>query len=162
MIIDERAPGGAVNKNVHRLNSISNEVENEINRTYDSEMVDKSLDNSGKVSCKICNKFSFCSLLHKQSRCIMKFQIWPRVRYKPTFWLLLVLYEYTNKEQDLIKNAFRIGTFNSIRDLPNEITPFSVTHNLKVKVQDTNLNSQITSHNSKIYREILKQNGGVF
>ena len=46
----------------------------------------------------------------------------------------LVLYEYTNKEQDVIKNAFRIGTFNSIRDLPNEITPFAVTHNLKVKV----------------------------
>jgi hypothetical protein len=76
--------------------------------------------------------------------------------------LVSVLYEYTNKEQDVIKNAFRIGTFNSIRDLPNEITPFAVTHNLKVKVQDTNLNSQITSHNSKIYREILKQNGGVF
>ena len=75
---------------------------------------------------------------------------------------MVVLYEYTNKEQDLIKNAFRIGTFNSIRDLPNEIAPFAVTHNLKVKVQDTNLNSQITSHNSKIYREILKQNGGVF
>jgi hypothetical protein len=55
--------------------------------------------------------------------------------------IFLVLYEYTNKEQDLIKNAFRIGTFNSIRDLPNEITPFAVTHNLKVKVQDTNLNS---------------------
>ncbi len=49
MIIDERAPAGAVNKNVHRLNSISNDVENEMLRTYDSEMVDRSLDNSGKV-----------------------------------------------------------------------------------------------------------------
>jgi hypothetical protein len=75
MIIDERAPGGAVNKNVHRLNSISNEVENQINKTYDSELLDRSLDNSGKVSYQICNKFSFCSLQLKQSRCIMKFQI---------------------------------------------------------------------------------------
>lgn len=46
----------------------------------------------------------------------------------------LVLYEYTNKEQDVIKNAFRIGTFNSIRDLPDEIAPFAVTHNLKVRI----------------------------
>lgn len=50
MIMDERAPAGAVNKNVQRLNSISNEVENEINKTYDSEMVDRSIDNSGKVT----------------------------------------------------------------------------------------------------------------
>lgn len=49
-----------------------------------------------------------------------------------------------------------------MRDLPDEIQPFAVTHNLKVKVQDSNLNSQITSQNSKIYREILKGNGGVF
>lgn len=73
-----------------------------------------------------------------------------------------MLYEYTNKEQDLVKNAFRIGNFMSLRDLPDEIAPFAVTHNMKVKVQDSNLNSQITSQNSRIYREILKGNGGVF
>jgi len=73
-----------------------------------------------------------------------------------------VLYDYTNKEQDLVKNAFRIGNYHSLRDLPDAVEPFSVTHNLKIKVQDANLNSQITSQNSKIYREILKGNGGVF
>ncbi len=50
MMVDESAPAGAVNKNLHRLNSISNEVENEIMKTYDSEMVDRSLEISGKVS----------------------------------------------------------------------------------------------------------------
>ena len=55
-----------------------------------------------------------------------------------------MLYEYTNKEQDLVKHAFRVGNFHSLRDLPDEIQPFAVTHNLKVKVQDSNLNSQIT------------------
>ena len=50
MMVDESAPVGAVNKNLYRLNSISNEVENEIMKTYDSEMVDRSLEISGKVS----------------------------------------------------------------------------------------------------------------
>ena len=50
MMVDESAPVGAVNKNLHRLNSISNEVENEMSKTYDSEMVDRSLDISSKVS----------------------------------------------------------------------------------------------------------------
>lgn len=61
-----------------------------------------------------------------------------------------------------MKHAFRVGNFNSLRDLPDSIEPFAVTHNLKLKVQDSNLNSQITSQNTKIYREILKGNGGVF
>lgn len=56
-----------------------------------------------------------------------------------------MLYEYTNKEQDHVKNAFRVGNFTSLRDLPDEIAPFAVTHNMKIKVQDSNLNSQITS-----------------
>ena len=55
-----------------------------------------------------------------------------------------------------------MGNYHSLRDLPDEIQPFAVTHNLKIKIQDSNLNSQITSQNSKIYREILKGNGGVF
>ena len=37
-----------------------------------------------------------------------------------------MLYEYTNKEVDIVKNAFRIGNWDSIRDLPSELKPFSV------------------------------------
>lgn len=62
----------------------------------------------------------------------MKYRISHQASYKKLTFL--VLYEYTNKEQDVIKNAFRIGNFNSLRDLPDEIAPFAVTHNLKVKV----------------------------
>ena len=35
-----------------------------------------------------------------------------------------MLYEYTNKEYDVVKNAFRIGNYNSIRELPNDLGPF--------------------------------------
>jgi len=35
-----------------------------------------------------------------------------------------VLYEYTNKEYDVVKSAFRVGNHHSLRDLPNEIAPF--------------------------------------
>ena len=45
-----------------------------------------------------------------------------------------MFYEYTNKEQDLVKYAFRAGNFHSLRDLPDEIAPFTVSHALKVKV----------------------------
>jgi len=48
--------------------------------------------------------------------------------------LTSVLYDYTNKEQDLVKNAFRVGNYHSLRDLPDAVEPFSVTHNLKIKV----------------------------
>jgi hypothetical protein len=50
------------------------------------------------------------------------------------FYRNTVLYDYTNKEQDLVKNAFRIGNYHSLRDLPDAVEPFSVTHNLKIKV----------------------------
>lgn len=35
--------------------------------------------------------------------------------------LTSVLYEYSNKEQDMVKLAFRAGNFNSLRNLPDEI-----------------------------------------
>lgn len=76
--------------------------------------------------------------------------------------LTSVLYDYTNKEQDIVKQAFRVGNFQGLRDLPDDVAPFTVTHAQRIKVQDANLNSQITSQNSKIYRELLKENGGVF
>ena len=37
-----------------------------------------------------------------------------------------MLYEFTNKEQTSIINAFRIGNYTGIRDLPNNIAPNNV------------------------------------
>jgi len=37
-----------------------------------------------------------------------------------------MLYEFTNKEQDAIVNAFRVGNWNTLRDLPNAIAPNNV------------------------------------
>ena len=39
----------------------------------------------------------------------------------------LVLYEYSNKEHDTVKRAFRVGNWQSLRTLPNEMQPFCVS-----------------------------------
>lgn len=44
--------------------------------------------------------------------------------------LTSMLYEYTNKEQDNIMQAFRIGNWFGIRDLPNNIQPNHVLQQL--------------------------------
>jgi hypothetical protein len=41
-----------------------------------------------------------------------------------------MLYEFTNKEQDAIINAFRTGNWNSIRSLPNHIAPNNILEQL--------------------------------
>lgn len=38
-----------------------------------------------------------------------------------------MLYEFTNKEADHIHQAFRVGNYVSLRDLPNVILPGNVT-----------------------------------
>ena len=43
---------------------------------------------------------------------------------------IIVLYDYTNKEYDIIKNAFRIGNWDSIRDLPYDLKPYSVQQHI--------------------------------
>jgi hypothetical protein len=40
--------------------------------------------------------------------------------------LASMLYEFTNKEQDLVINAFRTGNFVGLRDLPDLIAPNNV------------------------------------
>lgn len=37
-----------------------------------------------------------------------------------------MLYEYTNKEKDIIEQAFRVGNYQSLRDLPDFIKPSEV------------------------------------
>ena len=41
--------------------------------------------------------------------------------------LASMLYDYTNKEHDIVKQAFRPTNFHSLRDLPNDLAPFSVS-----------------------------------
>ena len=49
---------------------------------------------------------------------------------------MLVLYEYTNREFDIVKNAFRTGNYHSIRDLPNDLTSASVSQSVKERVMN--------------------------
>ena len=44
------------------------------------------------------------------------------------------LYDYTNKEQELILRCFRTGNYDSLRDLPNELGPQQVIENIKEKI----------------------------
>ena len=67
--------------------------------------------------------------------------------------LCSMLYEYTNKEQDNILNAFRIGNWNHIRDLPNNIAPNNVLQQLQIKMNLTNTESSVISINNKKHRE---------
>lgn len=52
--------------------------------------------------------------------------------------LTQLLYDFTNKEQDTIMRCFRVGNYNSIRDLPANLLPNAVIKMLNDK-QDTNL-----------------------
>lgn len=70
--------------------------------------------------------------------------------------LCSMLYEYTNKEQDNILNAFRIGNWNHIRDLPNNIAPNNVLQQLQIKMNITNTESSVISQNNKKHREQLE------
>ena len=39
-----------------------------------------------------------------------------------------ILYEFTNREKDRIEHCFRIGNFNSLRDLPKHLLPGNVSY----------------------------------
>ncbi|CDW90631.1 UNKNOWN [Stylonychia lemnae] len=49
--------------------------------------------------------------------------------------LASMLYEYTNKEQERIRQGFRIGNFISLRDLPHEINPGNVLMTQQQKIE---------------------------
>lgn len=73
-----------------------------------------------------------------------------------------MLYEYTNKELDIIKNAFRTGNYDSIRGLPNDLKPFSVQAQVSKRLQFEELHSTMVSQNKKIAKEVLADHGGLF
>ena len=41
--------------------------------------------------------------------------------------LTQLLYDFTNKEQDTIMRCFRVGNYTSLRDLPANLLPNTVT-----------------------------------
>ena len=52
--------------------------------------------------------------------------------------LTQLLYDFTNKEQDTIMRCFRVGNYTSLRDLPANLLPNTVTKQMNDK-QDANL-----------------------
>ena len=68
-----------------------------------------------------------------------------------------MLYEFTNKEGDRIHQAFRVGNYVSIRDLPDSLVPGNVSYMQTSKMED-NLQSVMER---KTYVE-LAGNGGYF
>lgn len=68
-----------------------------------------------------------------------------------------MLYEFTNKESDHIHQAFRVGNFVSLRDLPNVLLPGNVIIGQTSKMEE-NLYSVIER---KSYVE-LSNHGGYF
>ena len=54
-----------------------------------------------------------------------------------------MLYEYTNKEKDYVERAFRGGSYQTLRALPDDIRPFNVGQAVKDKIASTALTSSI-------------------
>lgn len=47
-----------------------------------------------------------------------------------------ILYEFTNREKDRIEHCFRIGNFNSLRDLPKHLLPGNVSYMSSHKINE--------------------------
>lgn len=73
-----------------------------------------------------------------------------------------MLYEFTNKEQDCVMQAFRVGNFFNLRDLPNYVAPNNVLSQLQVNMNTAAAQSSIISNNNKKHVDNLGRNGGYF
>ena len=76
--------------------------------------------------------------------------------------LASMLYEYTNKEQDTVVNAFRSANFVSLRDLPENIAPNNILQNLHFKMKDVLAESSVIARDKARHLEKLKGHGGYF
>ena len=56
-----------------------------------------------------------------------------------------MLYEFTNKEQDSVINAFRANNYFNIRDLPNHLSPNNVLQQLQANMNFAMTESSIIS-----------------
>ena len=73
-----------------------------------------------------------------------------------------MLYEFTNKEQDQVINAFRINSFVTLRDLPDNIAPTNVIQHIQGKMKESLALSSVISHNKKTHMERLQNHHGYF
>mmetsp|Transcript_41 Transcript_41/g.81 ORF Transcript_41/g.81 Transcript_41/m.81 type:complete len:152 (+) Transcript_41:3-458(+) len=71
-----------------------------------------------------------------------------------------MLYEFTNKEQESILQAFRIGNWVGLRDLPDNIAPNNVLQQFQLKVKQAMHDSTINANNRQKHLEMLKGSGG--
>lgn len=63
------------------------------------------------------------------------------------------LYDYTNKEQELIVRCFRTGNYDSLRDLPNGLAPQQVIEAMKEKISK---NIKVDIINIQYYSAFIK------
>ena len=73
-----------------------------------------------------------------------------------------MLYEFTNKEQDQVINAFRINSFVTIRDLPDHIAPTNVIQHIQGKMKESLALSSVISQNKRVHMEKLQNHNGYF
>ena len=73
-----------------------------------------------------------------------------------------MLYEFTNKEQDSVINAFRANNYFNIRDLPNHLSPNNVLQQLQANMNFAITESSIISQHNKQHMDKLRKNGGFF
>ena len=62
-----------------------------------------------------------------------------------------MLYEYTNREKDYVERAFRGGSYQTIRALPDDIRPFNVGQSVKERIAGAALTSSIIGQNNDVY-----------
>ena len=68
-----------------------------------------------------------------------------------------MLYEFTNKERDRVFAAFRVGNYNSLRELPRHLMPGNISMMHKSKIEQ----NLFTPVEEKSYIE-LQSGGGYF
>ena len=73
-----------------------------------------------------------------------------------------MLYEFTNREQDMIVNAFRTGNYMSLRTLPDHIAPNNVSQNMQSKTKEAMTLSSVISQNKREGMQKLTGGGGYF
>ena len=72
-----------------------------------------------------------------------------------------MLYEYSNKETDIVQHCFRVGNYFSLRDLPDDFTANNVNQSMRERLEKAQIISAINAQNRKIYAT-LGGGGGVF
>lgn len=73
-----------------------------------------------------------------------------------------MLYEFTNKERDVIQACFRAGNYYNIRDLPDEIGPNQVAQAIKERAEKAQQMSMMVQQNKKAYTTLKQADGSVF